>query len=661
MSLTTASFQPSSNVFTLLPPEVWRQILRSMDIETLFNMCEAAPDLASLAFSATTMKIVRIDPETDFGTVQKFLKQTRIGVALGKHMTVVSTSVDVRELHFTDCVALPPGVVIHCARSCCNIRELHCVGCVVEPDKLFVLLSKTLHGLDKLEWSLHWKDYYVSKLDSHVTDEIRWYRRKEGPRLRSMYVEVAVTCANADLLLAFCDRCPVLRNLHVHAVLDKPPGTSCDAMSPELHNPAFLVLMVNLFSIEDLTTLKYSCQQETPLKLAALLEAHEPIRMFSLQDHVRYNFAAVTDKPKTNVSPVWLSDVVTQNMSLRCFEQATVCLEANIGAPSLFVQATASPECWSHIRGLTLALSYPYKATCASHFAVMHKGYVEPMRRFFDTCVSKITELNMTAFHFGVDCDGCKLVASALPKLRALALPPCGVFLADSLQSLADGCHLLEHLDVRLSPFRCATSPCTVCQLPLRFAGSSFELLQKRTRLRRLTIDETVKVANLAFLSECRVEELRLSLDGVIDEYLAEFPTELGDRLALNTRLASLTLVACELSLSERVARTLWQVESLRHLCILTAASQTQSAAKDFFESLGSRMPRLLSAHAHYVCDGRNVRSSCIRQWRRHCGMEPSERTWRAAQGVYLDDKPCRGRLCCVDTFIGLVRPRNRC
>ncbi|KAL3205278.1 hypothetical protein MRX96_011176 [Rhipicephalus microplus] len=445
-----------------------------------------------------------------------------------------------------------------------------------------------------------------------------------------MYVEVAVTCANADLLLAFCDRCPVLRNLHVHAVLETPPGTSCDAMSPELHNPAFLVLMANMFSIEDLTTLKYSCQQETPLKLAALLEAHEPIRMFSLQDHVRYNFAAVTDKPKTNVSPVWLSDVVTQNMSLRCFEQATVCLEANIGAPSLFVQATASPERWSHIRGLTLALSYPYKATCASHFAVMHKGYVEPMRRFFDTCVSKIAELNMTAFHFGVDCDGCKLVASALPKLRALALPPCGFFLADSLQSLADGCLLLEHLD-------------------------------KRTRLRRLTIDETVKVANLAFLSECRVEELRLSLDGVIDEYLAEFPTELGDRLALNTRLASLTLVACQLSLSERVAKNLWQVESLRHLCILTAASQTRSAAKDFFESLGSRMPRLLSAHAYYVCDGRNVRSSWIPRWRRDCGMEPSEGTSRAAQGVYLDDKPCLGRLCCVDTFIGLVRPRNRC
>ncbi|KAL3205279.1 hypothetical protein MRX96_011177 [Rhipicephalus microplus] len=155
MSSSIASFQPSSNVFSLLPPEVWRRILWSMDIETLFNMCKAAPDLTSLAFSATTMKIVRIDPETDFGTIQKFLEQTRVGVAFGNHVTVVSTSVDVRELHFTDCVALPPGVVIHCARSCCNIRKLHCVGCVVEPDKLFVFLSKTLHGLDKLEWSLH--------------------------------------------------------------------------------------------------------------------------------------------------------------------------------------------------------------------------------------------------------------------------------------------------------------------------------------------------------------------------------------------------------------------------------------------------------------------------------------------------------------------------
>ncbi|KAL1444490.1 hypothetical protein MTO96_029802 [Rhipicephalus appendiculatus] len=252
----------------------------------------------------------------------------------------------------------------------------------------------------------------------------------------------------------------------------------------------------------------------------------------------------------------------------------------------------------------------------------MHKDYVSPMRRFFETCVSHITELNMTAFHFGVDCDGCKLVASTLHELGALALPPCG--------------------------------------LPLRFTRSSFELLQKKTRLRRLSIDETAKITNLAFLPDCRVEELRLSLDGVIGEDLAEFPTELGERLALNTRLSSLTLVARKVSLSRHVAKTLWQIQSLRHLCILTTVSQGCGAAEDFFHSLASGMPRLLSAHAHYVCDSRDVQSSWIRQRRPDCSIEPSEGISRTAQGVCLHDKPCLGRLCCVDTFIGLVRPRNR-
>ncbi|KAL1444491.1 hypothetical protein MTO96_029803 [Rhipicephalus appendiculatus] len=602
-----------------------------MDIETLWNMCEAAPELKSLAFSPTNMRIVRADPETDFRTIEKFPKETRKELVLGNDVTVVSISVDVRELHFTNCLALPPGVIIDCVRSCSNIRELYCVGCVVEPDKLFVLLSKILHGLEKLEWSLHCKDYYESNLDAYVLRRIPSYRTLEVPRLRSMYVEVAVTLEIVELLETFLDRCPALRNLHVHAILLKRPDTSMHVT-------------------------------KMTLKMEALIEKNEPVRMFNLEMPIPYNFVGIadTETEEGGVNIVYLSDVLKQTTSLRHFEEATVFLQANLRAPSLFVQATASPEYWNHIKRLTLALSAPYEAMSTSRTAVMHKCYVNPMRRFFDTCVSQITELNMTAFHFGVDCDGCKLVASALPScerwrshlVESTSKAPCNPWPAAA--------PLLEHLDVRVSPFRCAVFPCNMCQLPLRFTRSSFELLQKKTRLRRLSIDETAKITNLAFLPDCRVEELRLSLDGVIDEDLAEFPTELGERLALNTRLSSLTLVARKVSLSHPVAKTLWQIQSLRHLCILTTVPQGCSVAEDFFHSLASGMPRLLSAHAHYVCDSRDVHSSWIRQRRPDCSIEPSEGISRTAQGVCLHDKPCLGRLCCVDTFIGLVRPRNR-
>ncbi|KAL1416466.1 hypothetical protein MTO96_000745 [Rhipicephalus appendiculatus] len=428
MSSTTAASQPVANIGALLPAEVWTKVFRHMDIETLLNMCEAAPELKSIAFSPRVTQIVRTDPQTNFRTVEKFPTETRKALVLGNHVTVVSISVDVRQLHFTNCLALPSRVIIACAQSCNNLRELYCVNCLVEPDKLFNLLSGILQGLEKLEWSLFHFDYYESKLDDHVISSMRPYRKSKGPLLRSMYVEVVVTYPTVQLL--------------------------------------------------------------------------------------------------------------------ESFEQATVCLEANSRAPSLFTQATASSEYWNDIKRLTLALSTPGGAVSPSHPPVAHGAYVNPIRQFLETCVSQITELNVTAFHFGVECDVCNLVASALPELRALALTPCGINLARSLQSLADGCTLLEHLDVRASPSRCTASPCNVCRLPLRFTRPNFELLQKKTLLRRLSIDETAPIGNLIFLVDCRVEKLRLSLDKVIDEDLAECPPELGVLLALNTRLSSLTLVA---------------------------------------------------------------------------------------------------------------------
>ncbi|KAL1444489.1 hypothetical protein MTO96_029801 [Rhipicephalus appendiculatus] len=343
MSSTTTAFHPVANIFARLPPEVWAQILRIMDIETLMNMCAAAPELKSLAFSPTNMRIVRTDPETEFRTIEKFPKETRKELVLGNHVTDVSISVDVRELHFTNCLALSPGVIIDCARSCSNLRELYCVGCVVEPDKLFVLLSEILHGLEKLEWSLHCKDYYESNLDAYVLRRIPSYYTLEGPRLRSMYVEVAVTHVTVKLLDTFLDRCSVLRDLHVHAILQKCPGTSSDVMSPEVPNPALPHLLVYLWLMQSLTTLKYSSQSEMPLKMEALVEGLEPVLTFSPQEHVRFNFAAIAEKEKVEggVNIVWLSDELTQKRYLPRFEQAYRLLGGQLSS-SLALRASHS-------------------------------------------------------------------------------------------------------------------------------------------------------------------------------------------------------------------------------------------------------------------------------------------------------------------------------
>ncbi|KAH7960444.1 hypothetical protein HPB49_019690 [Dermacentor silvarum] len=98
----------------------------------------------------------------------------------------------------------------------------------------------------------------------------------------------------------------------------------------------------------------------------------------------------------------------------------------------------------------------------------------------------------------------------------------------------------LDNLDVGSD----AASSCDTCQLPLLFSGCCFERLHRRTRLRRLSIDETAKVVNLRFLLVCQVEQLRLSVDSTDAEerrlHIAENQCERTK--ALSTKRRSLWL-----------------------------------------------------------------------------------------------------------------------
>ncbi|KAL1444480.1 hypothetical protein MTO96_029792 [Rhipicephalus appendiculatus] len=230
-------------------------------------------------------------------------------------------------------------------------------------------------------------------------------------------------------------------------------------------------------------------------------------------------------------------------------EQTTLPFYAYSKDVSLELQATAYAEHWNYIERLNLAQEANTKFP-----PIAPSGDLDPMRQFFETSVSRLTELNLTAFHFAVDCNACDVVASALPKLRALALTPCGANRDGSLESLADGCASLEILDVRASACPCLASSCAACQLPLRFTRRGFASLHRTTRLRRLSIDETAKIASLAFLVDCRVEELRLSLDSAEDKDLAKCPTQLCLLLSANPQLSSLTLVTRKVTLSSRFA-----------------------------------------------------------------------------------------------------------
>ncbi|KAH7973092.1 hypothetical protein HPB52_021182 [Rhipicephalus sanguineus] len=645
---------------TLLPPEVWTEVFRHLDIESLVNIAQAAPELKCYALSPTILRSVTFDPEANERTVAMFLRAKREELGVKNQVKGVPVAAYVEELRFASCLVLPSCVMLDCVQHCHNLRQLYCVNCIVEPAELFVLLSTKMIRVTKLEWSLHDDKYYGSRLNAEDIAIIGIFSKSEGPKVATMYIEVVATETTKCLLDLFLPRCGMLRRLHVHAIVKGHPRASSMATCHRVLVSSALAMFVLTRETSDTATFRSSCEQDLSVKLESRVDERQELHgTFSPQSEIQCNID-LRPKPPAAFNVRMLGEVVKQGNVLQGFQQVTVCLNAGPQATSLFAEAAEKPECWSDATHLTLALNKP-TATEFPTSPTAHRGYEKPMRRFFSACVSQITELNLSAFHFATGCNGCDLVASALPNLRALAIPPCGVNYPDSLVSLADGCALLEHVDVRSSAYKTPALSCKYCPLPLDINKRNIQLLHEKTRLRQLSIDETAIIRNMEFLLGCRVQELRLSLDGFCDEELAQCPTELCRLLAANPRLSSLTLLARKVALCSSFAAALSQIQSLRHLCVLTTASHKYHMANDFFFGLEDGLPRLLTAHVHYACVCRKVQSSSwIRQRRPSGSSESGVGTSRTAKGLYLYDKPCLGRLCCIDSFIGLVRPRNR-
>ncbi|KAL1444494.1 hypothetical protein MTO96_029806 [Rhipicephalus appendiculatus] len=375
-----------------LPPDVWIEIFRYVDAESLLNMVEAAPELKSFVFNSTVMKSVTFDPATDERTVEKFMQTASVELIEERNVPAVTI---VQELRFTN-------------------------------SELFEHLCSRLTCLEKLEWSLYDK---VCR-DVHATVKyMQSFPELQRPKVSRVYVEVQVTGESVVVLNTFLTLCPELSRLHMHAVrlehYDAPSGAAHPRnVTPEIHA---LRRVPDL--IPKLETFTYSCEL---LPFPTLLRVQLGPRLpFCPEDLIHGNFVALV-KPAWSFNVFTLADVVDQRTDLRGVEQAIVALEADPRIRDLFLDATARPESWKDVARLTLALMARREVQFPLPPVARH-GYVDPMRRFFETCVSRITELNLTAFHFAIHVDGCDLVASTLPKLRALALTPCGVNHANSL------------------------------------------------------------------------------------------------------------------------------------------------------------------------------------------------------------------------------------
>ncbi|KAH7971886.1 hypothetical protein HPB52_003651 [Rhipicephalus sanguineus] len=644
---TVSDFEPR------LPNEIWMKIFGYLDFQSLLNVALAAPEWKRLTFSPAVTRSVTFGMETNERTLKNFRMVKREKLPWDKENEPKLSS-DVRKVHFTNCVALPHEAITDVDYRCRHLRELYCVNCVVEPFNLFRYLSSLRVHVYKVEWTLYDERYYKYQ-DSLDVEPIDSFYRGVGPVVHEMYVELVRSDASVLFLNSFVRRCWQLCQLHIHDVrTDRAVEPSADAVTanfaPDKNGPLEIT-----DHLRYLHTFKYSCEMQ--------LSPNAGARLAVIRNNIACQLNYVGGrKPKleTTFNVVALVEAVKQKVSLRGFDQVTVVLRGNLRAADLFEEAASKPELWKHVTRLTFVYAPPAQNQDPIPPS-RPRDCEKPLKLFFETCVSQLTELNLSTSHFSIGSDCSHLVASTLHRLRSLSLPPCGANRKYSLAWLAEGCKQLECLDVRSVATVDNAEPCKACKRPLLFSVGCFEFLHRETRLRRLSIDETAQIINLKFLFQCRVQELRISVDNVARGDFAQCPKVLGRLLSLNPRLSSLTLVAREATIDPCLAETFVQVQSLRHLCVLSTTSGCAGRAGDFFKTLDRGLPELVTAHAHYVgSEGIVEPVTWMRLRRPWRAKEMPVSAWPTDGGVILYDTPCLGRLCCVDDFTGLVRPRNR-
>ncbi|KAH7955286.1 hypothetical protein HPB52_000090 [Rhipicephalus sanguineus] len=493
--------------------------------EPLFAVAEAWPKLNRFAFCSNILRKLTFELETEVRIVTKFVLVTREQLVDGDQVQDVPIVMHVQRLR-ANCLAFPSASIPDIPRYSHNLREL----C-------------KLHS--------HCKTWLAKRTVTHL----RTFPRLQGPRLNTMYVDLAVTDETVYFLDNFVARSEACRR-----ELTK-------------RKPHF-------------ETFKYSHEELlTHLNLGSrMLERDVLIRTFSAKDAVWGNVDCQF-KPEEANNLFAFADVIKRKVILRGIKQAEVVVEDYARSTACLTRRRAnrflegcytpvpSTDAAQGIRGPDLDVSAPR----------LH----EPN----DAVLRRCTE----------EAYCCLVVASTLPNLRSLAFSPCGVNHARSLESLAGGCLFLEHLDVGSD----GGLSCEACHCPLLFTARRFTKLQ------------TATVADLTSFQLCRVVELRHNVDCEDAGKARDCTCSLGKLLHFNRLLTSLTLVAGRGNLGPRFADNPSAVRSLQYLCVLTATRTPERAAEDFFSVLEGSLPQLRSLHAQYLNVRGTVRvRTWLRQWR---------------------------------------------
>ncbi|KAK8772761.1 hypothetical protein V5799_023999 [Amblyomma americanum] len=532
-----------------LPALAWDTICSLLDAGSLMAFAEAVPSLGNIAFQKRIVRALKFTTDTDKCTIQAF------------HRANIANQV--KKLEFNNCIALSSEDLLGCISSCINLEELYSVNCVIEPSKLFDLLRTTLTQVRKLEWSLHEGCFYSTWPSFAI--------QSPNMQLESMYMELVATPRNIYLLEVILQHCPSLKILHIHIIQKGQLSLQMVDLCMEFTR---VLLSLNTFT--------FTSEQIFTPEAIEWTSWWWPNRVQA--DYIMFGNISYQLKPVNSRNVIIFEDGV-QNGQLRGIKQAIVVMQDNGHVDRRRLSELARSECWADVSSLCLVLTAPSEeqppgtATASSY-------YIDATQCFLKSCVPNITELNLASFHFDQGSDGSEIVGSTLPHLRALALAPCGVNHADSLSLLARGCMDLEELDVRAERDSNGVCPCVFCRVPLRFSKACFKELHERTKLRRLSLDDTAKLESLDFLRECRVVELRFSLSSLEEEVTdtASFLCGLSWLLGRNPRLSFLTVETRGAHLrSNEFAEGLAAISTLRHLCVLMEAVMSEDHVANFF------------------------------------------------------------------------------
>ncbi|KAH7979020.1 hypothetical protein HPB49_007783 [Dermacentor silvarum] len=563
---------PGAELIAGLPRASWESIFQLLDGASRLALAEAAAELTAVANSERVAQTATFSPDTDEAT-------------LGEYWEKVNPK-KLRQLRFTNCLALPSDVLLGFLGSCENVEELCVLNCIVEPPALFKLLSQKLAKVKKLAWSLYEDRRYESWLEKDAVAQTSTSCQLKA--LKTMYVEVVATPLTADFLEHILNGCHGLQNLHVHAIRKDAVEVPMGDANIRLKTPR-----------PGLRSFRYTCERVPP-----------PTGQLS---------------PEASYSFVLLEDVRKMRTSLQGVRRAVVAVEADSEAAGRLLGAAKHPEHWNDIRSLSLVLLPPPQLVQLEVLLRVAPDFLEPMRKFFRICLANISELNLTKSHFSLSCNFCSVVGPAVSQLRSLALPPCAVNCEDSLQCLARSCRFLAELDVSNDE----TLPCAACKVPLMFTERDFECLHVHTRLWRLSITETARILCFKFLLGCRVTDLRFSLDSLVIDAGSSSYVSRCSHLCANERLSTLTIGArhVKLALNPYFAARLAETKTLRTLCLLTGVQATDNAAAKFISRMVETLPLLELVHVHYLAASSALRSmSWIKQ--RHAVMNTLPNGW---------------------------------